>query len=379
MSLFYKHLLITLLFSGAFIANSQSRITIEDRENLLSIETNSLLSEKLKDMSMELTTMVNFSQKCAYYFGKIEKNENQLKLSLRNCDDQLLGAKRLSSSILEAAPEEQATLVFYSLRDMIENPEMVTVNNAGTQISFDETQHDSRYFFAPTAYQLKKGDFYYNTLNFLVHDIQIGFSDYFSMGFGTTIVGFPMYITANLGFPVGEKTQIGFGNMTVIGTFDSEFLANLTYGTISRGTKESNLSFSLGYAASNDNYLIENSSSLVYNLSGIKKLSKYAYILTENYFFSYTEEDWATNTASFFQERFERTNRLWFGISGIRIVRRTNELVSWQFGLTYLTFFAGDYPDKYKSNQWDVFSYDDEPRLIAFPTLSYTRKFNLGN
>ena len=44
--------------------------------------------------------------------------------------------------------------------------------------------HSSRYIFAPSAYPIRKGSFYYQNYDLLLNDIQVGITDNFGMGIG---------------------------------------------------------------------------------------------------------------------------------------------------------------------------------------------------
>lgn len=363
----------------------QSKITIEDRQSLLTNDTKEILGNKIATMSLELTQLVDFSNKCDYYFASIAQTGNEVLLKIKNCDDETLGIKSVSSSLLQATTDEQVVIYFYNLKSILENPttsasstekEAVTDKPPGVI----ETEHDSRYFFSPTAFNLKKGEFYYNTLYFFLHDIQVGLSDQLSIGFGSTIAGFPLLANAKVSFPLGEKTHLAIGDLMMIGTYGSDFFGNLGYATLTQGSKHTNVSLSLGAFTSTENDFLGETFSLVYNVGGMAKASDYIYFVTENYYLGYNSVEYAyfygQDFVNTFEERFSVRDNIIFGMSGVRIVRKSNELASWQFGLAYALQIFGDYPDRYKEIGWDVYR-ETGSNLLAFPMFSYTKKFSL--
>ena len=110
------------------------------------------------------------------------------------------------------------------------------------------------------------------------------------------------------------------------------------------------------------------------------KAKDYLYFVSENYLFGYNSVEFAyfrgDGFVNTFEERFNVRDQLLFGISGIRVVRKRNELASWQFGLAYFLQIQGDYPSRYKEAGWDVYR-SPGSNLIAFPMFSYTLKFQL--
>ena len=58
--------------------------------------------------------------------------------------------------------------------------------------------HPSRYFFAPSAIPLKKGEKYYQNALFLVNSFQVGLNDHFSIG-GGLVIPCALFITPKIG------------------------------------------------------------------------------------------------------------------------------------------------------------------------------------
>ena len=76
--------------------------------------------------------------------------------------------------------------------------------------------HVNRYVFSPSAFGLKKGDYYYNAYYFLMHDIQYGISENFSMGIGTTIAFVPIYFMPTYTKSINEKSAFAVGDLMMV-------------------------------------------------------------------------------------------------------------------------------------------------------------------
>jgi hypothetical protein len=380
--------LLGLLFSLNVVV-AQDQIVFDDRVNLISSQVEYLLSEKLKQNDISLSTTVDIKEKCRYYFAKIYKNEDRIITEVENCDGKLLGSKSNGENLLSSNDEEKAIVIYYAVLDIIQNPTMPEKDLSDNSQAENEninSEHDSRYFFAPTAFGLKERELYYNSIYFLLHDIQYGLTDNFSIGMGTTLFGFPVYFTAKLSIPLKEKHSIAVGDMMILGTYGTNFFGNLGFATYSYGDSHNNLTIGAGYLNVNNNDITEaNTGSLVGNFSGIVRGGPFFYFLTENYIFNVNSREYAyretmlPNGDYTYEEGEYNLNRtLWYGLTGIRFVRKNKELVSWQIGLTHVLIAPGDIPSPYDSPSWDPYGYRNErTRMIAFPTLSYTRKFKL--
>ncbi|MGM0579795.1 MAG: hypothetical protein ACQETL_03895 [Bacteroidota bacterium] len=381
-------LIFFLVISNYAIA--QNNIVIDDRTSILNTKIENLLQKKFLEKNLYFTNSVDYRDKCNYYFSTFTKIDKGYQFKIEDCDNKLLGSDYVGSNLTDASDEEKAIIIFYSLLEIIENPTQSESKNdfskPGEQLHTDSitAEHDSRYFFAPSAIPLKKRELYYNSLYFLSHDIQYGITDNFTFGMGTTIIGLPVYFTAKYSIPIQENSHLAFGDMMMLGTYGTNFFANLAFGTYTYGNSYNNISIGGGYLYFNPGYNGEATSAPVGNISGILSAGKYFYFLTENYWFSFkaTETSFKrTNlpdgSIMFEQAEYPVRRNIWYGLTGIRFVRKNNELVSWQIGLTHMLFVNSKAPDPYNSPDWSSNNFNDGNRLIAFPTISYTRKFKL--
>ncbi|MGC9342205.1 MAG: hypothetical protein ACP5E3_05855 [Bacteroidales bacterium] len=389
-----KHILIALLSILFFFSLSgQDKIVINDQSEILNENTEKLLKERLDEKGLEYTKIVDFSDPCSYYFGTLRKVNNEIHLQLRDCNDVMLGKQTMGKSFVSANDEEKAILLSFALMDLREQspgeedqffeekqaPEpVILMEQDSLEIG---SEHNSRYFFAPSAYNLRKGELYYNTVYFLLHDIQYGISDNFSIGMGTTILGIPFYITPKLSIPLSEKSTLAIGDMMILGTWGSDFFGNLLYGMYTRGNSQNNISLGAGWLSTNENNATKSNNSIVFNISGLVRTSTFVYLVTENYGFQLNtmQSAWYENynefTGEYITEEFEQKLTIWYGLTGLRFVNKKNGYSSWQFGLSHILNFYEDIPTKYQNDLWYTDGIEGGSRFIAIPTVSYTRKF----
>lgn len=145
----------------------------------------------------------------------------------------------------------------------------------------------TRYFFAPNAFNLKKGEAYYQNAWILFNQVSVGFSDYFTLGVGTIplflfdpqVLG-PLWITPKISYPlIKDRVNIAAGGLygTVLG---ENITFGITYGSISIGNIDNNATFSMGYGRSDGQWA--NRPTIAF--SGMLKADNHFYLITENYF-----------------------------------------------------------------------------------------------
>lgn len=150
---------------------------------------------------------------------------------------------------------------------------------------FDNPQ-STRYFFSPNAIGLKKGRGYYQNTWVFFNNVNYGITNNFSLGggmiplflFGTSVT--PVWLLPKISIPIKKDSfYLGGGAMVggVIGT-DTEPLGIL-YGSATLGDLDRNLSLSLGYGYAGS----EISETPVINISGMTRISRTFFLLSENY------------------------------------------------------------------------------------------------
>lgn len=161
-------------------------------------------------------------------------------------------------------------------------------------VLWNENPQETRYFWAPNAYGLKKGEGYYQNIYVFWNQASYGLTDNITIGGGiipTFLFGVatPVFLTPKVSIPiVKDKLNIGGGILlgTVIGDIDDNFSFGIAYGLSTFGSRDSNISISLGYGMVEGNW----ADSPLINVSGIKRISKRFYIITENYYIKANDE-----------------------------------------------------------------------------------------
>jgi hypothetical protein len=150
-----------------------------------------------------------------------------------------------------------------------------------------ENPQSTRYFFSPNGYGLKKGEGYYQNIWVVMNSFAVGINDYISLG-GGLIPAFlfgeatPAWITAKVSIPVvRDKLNLGAGVLagSAIGASDTGF--GIFYGLATVGSKDNNVTVGMGYGFASDS----GTSSPMFNLNGMLRVSPRGYLLTENYLF----------------------------------------------------------------------------------------------
>lgn len=151
-----------------------------------------------------------------------------------------------------------------------------------------ENLQAARYFWAPNGYGLKAGEGYYQNLWIFFNQVCVGVTDNFSMGLGLVplfLLGggpTPVWITPKISIPVKEN-KFNLGGGALIGTIlgeDIDGFFGIAYGVTTFGSREQNLNIGLGYGFAGGEW----ANSPTINISGMVRLGKKGYLLTENYY-----------------------------------------------------------------------------------------------
>jgi hypothetical protein len=152
--------------------------------------------------------------------------------------------------------------------------------------------HATRYFFGPNGLGLKKGEGYYQNTWIFLNQVNYGITNYLSLGGGILplflIAGSPtpVMVTPKLSVPVvRDKLNLGAGLLFahVLGDGSSFGIA---YGATTIGSRESNLTLGAGWGFSAYDSQWDWSDRVTLMLSGMTRVGKKTYLLTENYYLS---------------------------------------------------------------------------------------------
>ncbi len=153
-----------------------------------------------------------------------------------------------------------------------------------------DSPHNTRYFFAPNGYGLKKGEGYYQNTWVFMNQVTYGFTDHFSLGVGLVPTflfgasGFPFWVTPKFSLPIQkEKLNLGAGVLYFNGIGedfgDTGGGAGLVYGTLTAGPRDRNITMGLGWGFAEGDW----GAYPAITISGMYRQSRNFYFLTENY------------------------------------------------------------------------------------------------
>lgn len=124
-----------------------------------------------------------------------------------------------------------------------------TVTSSTGQLWF-ANPNATRYLFGPSGYNLEKGEGYYQNVYVVLNMVNVGVTDYFSIGGGfefiSTFTGTPfVFITPKVGFEVAEKVNLGAG--VLLAGIPDEGAGGIAYGLGTYGSREHNITAGIGY------------------------------------------------------------------------------------------------------------------------------------
>ncbi|MDB4728341.1 hypothetical protein OAF63_06080, partial [Saprospiraceae bacterium] len=144
-----------------------------------------------------------------------------------------------------------------------------------------ENPNATRNLFGPTGYGLKKGEGYYQNFLLVYNSVSYGFTDNFTVGFGTIPFTFGdglfFTITPKVSIPIVEdKFNIGVG-LLYSSLFGSS--SSIAYGVATYGSRDNNFTIGMGYG----NIEGEWAEAPIFTFSGMVRLSKKFGLVTENW------------------------------------------------------------------------------------------------
>jgi len=185
-------------------------------------------------------------------------------------------------------------------------------------IAWISNPNPTRYFFAPSAYNLKKGEGYYQNSYLFLNSVNYGLTDYFSIGGSLELISTftsisdgkfdPIFlITPKVGFNVSPKLNVGAGALIVsIPNFEDEdngdmdfpeeddedrrrFGAGIGYGLATYGDIERNVTLGVGFGFFDKEF----AKRPIITLNGLMRVGPKMALVTENWMIPVT--DWEEN------------------------------------------------------------------------------------
>lgn len=158
----------------------------------------------------------------------------------------------------------------------------------------------TRYFFAPSGFNLKKGEGYYQNSYLILNSVNYGLSDHFSVGgslelistFGSLAEGSfdpIVLITPKFAYPVGKDLQLGAGMLFIsLPNFDDDprVAAGIAYAITTYGDIEHNATLGLGWGFAEGNW----AKNPVVTLNGMTRVRRNLSLVTENWFVPFGDD-----------------------------------------------------------------------------------------
>ncbi|MEM8967653.1 MAG: hypothetical protein AAGE93_14635 [Bacteroidota bacterium] len=231
---------------------------------LLLLVSTSLFAQKLPSDSVQLW-LVQTTDGNEYVGEIIEQTGNQVRLLTRN-----LGEITIKNSDIKSM-------------------ETVIPERFLTRQSARRGPYSTRYFIAPSGYNLARGEGYYQNTWVLFNQARVGLTDHISVGFGLVPLFLfagaptPIWIAPKVSIPISpDRVNLGIGGLigTVLGESSTAF--GTVYGVGTFGSRNKNLSVGLGYGFAGG----ELSNTPLVTISGTAPLGKRSFFLSENYIVS---------------------------------------------------------------------------------------------
>lgn len=159
---------------------------------------------------------------------------------------------------------------------------------------WDDNPQATRYLWTPNGYGLHKGEGYYQNIWVFYNQISYGITENISASIGTIplfLLGgkfIPVWFIPKFSIPIKKNyLNLGIGVFagTILGESDANF--GIAFGSFTIGNRDQNLSLSLGWGYSSDDW----AESPLLNISAMVRLSKNSYFLTENYYMPINNEE----------------------------------------------------------------------------------------
>lgn len=167
-----------------------------------------------------------------------------------------------------------------------------------------ENPNSTRYLFSPSAFNLKKGEGYYQNTYLILNSFNYGVTNNISIGGGlefistfTSLASGPFnpifYITPKVGFKASEKIGVGAGIWYAripsidTGGFAKSQGAGIPYIISTYGNMDDNVTVGMGWSFVKDKF----SKMPIFTFSGMKRISKKTALITENWivYLDYTD------------------------------------------------------------------------------------------
>jgi hypothetical protein len=207
-----------------------------------------------------------------------------------------------SSYIGEITEETASTLVLINQTTgvktelpttQIQKKELLSESSIKNNEYWFENPNATRYLFGPSAFNLKKGEGYYQNTMLLLNSFNVGITDYFSIGGGieflSTFITLSegnfnpiIYFTPKVGFSVADNIHVGGGvliaSIPQFGETTNSGLGVL-YGLGTYGNLDHNVTATIGWGSVDGDAF----NKPLITVSGMTRVAKKTALVTENW------------------------------------------------------------------------------------------------
>lgn len=188
--------------------------------------------------------------------------------------------------------------------------------------------HSTRHIVGPTAFNLQKGEGYYQNLYLFGQSVNYGLTNHFSIGGGTEIASvifaqewpYVYFLTPKIGYQIGPKWHAGGGILyaRLRNLVDEKNNLGIAYGVVTYGSYDNNATLGLGWGMHSNVKFDQNtlktyrdagiSPKPIITLSGMTRITKRIALVTENWIFSMKHENqtWDPQTQRYLYTTTER-------------------------------------------------------------------------
>jgi hypothetical protein len=255
--------------------------------------------------------------------------------------------------------------------------------------------HASRYIFAPSAYPINKGSFYYQNYDILLNDVQMGITDQLGVGIGYAFPLF-MYLTPKYSMPLRKNHTLAVGDIAGFSVFtpsNNMMWLNTLYGMYTLGSSQNNVSLGLGILQSSES----DGNLAVTNVSGM-------YSITPNFYF--VGEAWFNNRTRHYVSSYDnwvyddlkmtyapksvpvdamlKRSTLFTSVQ-FRIIGHKQRTTAWSFGVSSYWEHGDRYNYEATTPLWDnttgqmtytpqQFTIGPQNRFLFIPSFTYVKK-----
>ena len=240
----------------------------------------------------------------------------------------------------------------------IKNIDAVSTENLKNGQSWFENIHAPHGYFAPTAFNFRKGEGYYGNIFLFFSQVGYGFTDHFSISGGTEMISIffgdgsgssgrrPQffYLNPKFSYQVDKSVTLGVGALIL---FTGEGNVPIPYGIATLGNRNTNLSVGLGVPIVSGSNGTNNKP--VFMLGGQARVLRGVSLMTENYI---AKNEFSNSSSG-------------IGTTGFRFMSKS---IAFNIGLMYLLGDNG-------GNFFDLGSGNGNSPFAPFPFLGLNVPF----